>query len=221
MPKREVRYDIKLAGVWKMKGHCNPSTNNFQRCWDGEKAAHRSEPLTGNTCQEQNPCVSRAARTKEMLLVVSARLCKPLPSSTLRGNSEGLGGLGPLGQRDPCSEEEMCPSRVSRLDVSGWQSAWHLSDAPEPFCSQAAKRSKVTQALRRHLVFNLHVSSPVRSSFFKAPVGPPGHPTDKGQCSGDLQPVKVSFQWVSAAPGAFQNLRQLSNIIREIMQFWK
>lgn len=203
MPKSEARYNIKLAAIWKMKGHCNPSTNNFQRCWDGEKAALQSELLTGNTCQEQNPCVSRGAQTKEMLLVVSAWLCKSLPSSTLRRNSEGLGRLGPLGKWDPCLEERMCPSRVSRMDVSGWQSAWHLSDAPEPFCSQAAMHSKVCQALKPHLVFNLHVSSPVRSSYSKQPVGPPGHPTDKGQCSGDLQPVKVSFQWVSAAPGAF------------------
>lgn len=166
MPKCEVRYNIKLAGIWKMKGHCNPSTNNFQRCWDSEKAAPQRKLLTGNTCQVQHPCVSRGAQTKERPLAVSAQPCEPLPGSILKGASKGLGGLDPLGKRDPRLEERMHSSRSCGLNVLGWQSAGYLSDTPEPFSSRAAMHSKVSQALKPRLVFILPVSSPVRPGFF-------------------------------------------------------
>lgn len=148
MPKREVRYNIKLAGIWKMNGRCNPFANIFQRCWESEEAAPRRELLTGNTCQVQHPCVRRAAQTKETLLAVSARPWELLPGSILKGPREGLSGLSPVGKRDPRLEERMRSSRGCGLDVLGWQSAEHLSDTPEPFSSRVATRSEVSQALK-------------------------------------------------------------------------
>lgn len=183
-----------------MKGHHNLFMNNFQRYWDSEKATPWHELRTANTCQVQHPYVNRGTKTKEMLLAVSVH------PSILKGLSTGLGALSPLEKQDPCSEEQMQSSPACWPDVLGWQSSGHLTNTPEPFCSPAAMCSKVSQALKLHLVFILLVSSPVKPSFFNQPVVSLHSPTDQGTS----RPVKVSFQWVSADQVPFRISRILA-----------
>lgn len=198
MPKCEVRHNVTLVGVWKMKGPCNPFSNNFPRHWDSEKAAPWCELLTGNTCQVQHPCMSRGARTKGMPLSVSAWPCKTLLSPHGRDWARGSAETAPweAGSSFGNTDEFLPWLQAVCVGMLGWQSAGHPSNAPDSFCSQAARALKPLSFI--WYLFYLHPHQWGSTVLSYRPPRPPPH---KATAQGTLRPVKVSFHWVSAAPG--------------------